>query len=150
MVSFDSLLTHRVPNHAPLLPFRLLHYHSNTFLAPNFVPGYKVNRECVYLLLSSGVEDWNTVAIECQPLAPMWQNLAAFLGLSMSSIDQIQWDHRRNVSACLNEVLKRWITHDYRTEKFGLPSWKTLVRAVAKIHKPLSIRLAENHPGNVM
>ena len=92
-------------------------------------------------------DDWNVVIIECSSLAAKWEQLSGYLGLSIRLIDSIRGNHPNDNSACWNEALKHWILQNYKTEKFGSPSWRTLLRAVAKIDKLLFRELAPNHQG---
>ena len=92
-------------------------------------------------------EDWNVVFEECSPLASKWQLFSTHLGLKMSIIDRIKSDFPSDSLSCLHEALKEWIKMNYNTEKFGKPSWKTLLYAIAKIDKLLFNRLATEHPG---
>ena len=90
-------------------------------------------------------DDWNVVFAECSSLASKWQQLSAFLGLKPSIIDRIKSDFPNDSLGCWSEALKEWIKMNYDTEKFGKPSWKTLLNAIAKIDKLLFNRLATEH-----
>ena len=67
------------------------------------------------------------------------------LGLSCIDIETIEKDNPLNVSTCLSKALEYWVKQNYNTEKFGLPSWRTLLRAVAQVNKGLFRRLASGH-----
>ena len=92
-------------------------------------------------------DDWNVVFEECSPLASKWQQLSAYLGLKLSIVDRIKSDFPNDSLSCLSKALKEWIKMNYDTERFGKPSWKTLLHAIAKIDKLLFNRLANEHPG---
>ena len=92
-------------------------------------------------------DDWNVVIIECSSLAAKWEQLSGYLGLSIRLIDNIKGNHPNNNSACWNDALKHWILQNYKTEKFGSPSWRTLLRAVAEVDKLLFRVLAPKHQG---
>ena len=84
---------------------------------------------------------------ECSPLASEWYQLSTYLGLHMSIIDRIKSDFPNDSRRCLSEALKEWIKMNYDTERYGKPSWKTLLDAIAKIDKLLFNRLATEHQG---
>ena len=90
-------------------------------------------------------DDWNSVVIQCKHLRPMWKELGLYLGLPYSFLHELNDKCRGNSSDCLGEVLKYWIDQCYSIEKFGYPSWKTLILAIASIDKDLSHHLAANH-----
>ena len=39
----------------------------------------------------------------------------------------------------------QWILQEYNTEKYGSPSWRSLVRAISMVDKALSNKLAQAH-----
>ena len=86
---------------------------------------------------------------ECSSLAAKWEQLSGYLGLSIGRIDIIKENFRNNASGCWNEALKQWIQQNYRTAKFGLPSWRTLLEAVVRVDKLLFKNLADKHQGTV-
>ena len=101
----------------------------------------------MFSLFLSVEEDWNVVMRECSSLSAHWENLSGFLGLSISLIDRIKVSSHINVNACWNEALKNWIKQNYKTSRFGLPSWRTLLEAIARVNKLLFKRLADSHKG---
>ena len=94
-------------------------------------------------------DDWNEVIKECSSLAAKWEQLSGYLGLSIGTIDTIKENLTNNVAGCWNEALKQWIKQNYRTVKFGLPSWRALLEAVARVDKLLFKKLADKHKGMV-
>ena len=91
------------------------------------------------------VDDWNIVVIECKSLAAKWEELSIYLGLSFEVTDNIKGSGDNH--HCWSETLKHWIKQNYNTEKFGLPSWRSLLTAVAKVDKLLFKELAAKHQG---
>ena len=83
---------------------------------------------------------------ECCSLSAKWKELSGYLGLRQSDIDAIACDNAK-VSDCWNEALSRWIKHNYNTERFGEPSWRTLLKAIALVDKRRTKRLAAKHQG---
>ena len=92
-------------------------------------------------------DDWNVVITECSSLAAKWKQLSGYLGLPKSIIDSIKEDYHNDNLGCWNEALDRWIKQTYNTEKFGVPSWRTLLKAVAIVDKLLFKDLASKHQG---
>ena len=84
---------------------------------------------------------------ECSSLASKWQQIGAYLGLEFSVIGRIRRDFPNDSLVCWSEALKEWVTQNYNTQKFGEPSWKTLLKAVAKVDKLYFKRLAAEHQG---
>ena len=101
----------------------------------------------LYVYIFTVEDDWNVVFEECSPLASKWQPLSALLGLRLSIVDRIKSDFQGDSLGCLSEALKQWIKMNYNTQKYGKPSWKTLLKAIAKIDKPQFNRLATEHQG---
>jgi hypothetical protein len=92
-------------------------------------------------------DDWNIVIKECSSLAAEWKQLSGYLGLSIGTIDIIK--ENSSAAGCWNEALKQWIKQNYRTAKFGYPSWRTLLEAIARVDKLLFKKLADKHQGMV-
>ena len=95
-------------------------------------------------------DDWNEVIKECSSLAAKWEQLSGYLGLSIGTIDTIKKSFSTDATGCWNEALKQWIQQNYRTVKFGLPSWRTLLEAIARVDKLLFKNLAGKHQGNII
>ena len=95
----------------------------------------------IYILTE---EDWNIVFPECKSLCASWEEISCYLGLPFSDISTIKHD-QHNSSECWSSSLKYWIKQNYNTAKFGLPSWQTLLSAVAKVDKLRFKQLAASH-----
>ena len=91
-------------------------------------------------------EDWNDVIIECSSLSAKWEELSGYIGLSFRAIEAIQGDGK-DTGNCWNKALKEWICQNYDTEKRHKPSWRTLLRAVAKVDKLFFDTLRRKHLG---
>ena len=98
-------------------------------------------------ILSTEKEHWNILIIECKSLSSNWEKVSAYLGLSFELIDTIKRDNPRDSTGCWNEALKEWIKQNYNTKKFGRPSWRSLLRAVAEVDKRQFQKLAAEHQG---
>ena len=70
--------------------------------------------------------------IHCELLnvASQWKALGLALRLDPDTLDTVEADCR-DVSSCLRKALTLWLKKAYNTKKFGPPSWKLLVAAVA-------------------
>ena len=63
-------------------------------------------------------------------MAHNWKGVGEALRLNPALLKTIQADHP-DVRSRLDEVLTEWLNKAYDTYRFGLPSWKLLVAAVA-------------------
>ena len=84
------------------------------------------------------------MVIECRPLADKWRDLSIYLGLPHGVINSIKGSDNYH---CWSEALNQWIRQNYSTEKYGVPSWKSLLKAVAEVDKLQFKKLAEKHQG---
>ena len=90
-------------------------------------------------------DDWNIVIRECSSLSAKWQQLGGYLGLRIGLIDSIKGNYPGDNSACWSEALKHWIRQNYNTAKFGLPSWRALLEAIARENRLLFNNLAAKY-----
>ena len=93
----------------------------------------------------SDEESWNDIIIACSPLAAKWKQLSGFMGLSFKIIRMIKDNNPDDNEGSWNEALMQWILRDYNTEKYGLPSWKSLLQTVSRVNQPLFEKLAREH-----
>ena len=89
--------------------------------------------------------DWNFVVIECQSLAGQWDQVSSYLGLDPSSIAIIRGNYPHDQYGSWGEAVSQWIKQNYATGAYGMPSWRTLLRTVAKVDKLLFKKLAIQH-----
>ena len=52
------------------------------------------------------------------------------LGLPPNELDAIREQFPKNVSEALSQVLRLWLQQRHNVEKYGLPTWQALVKAV--------------------
>ena len=95
--------------------------------------------------ISAEDDHWNILVIECKSLSSDWEKVSAYLGLPFKVIDTIKRDNPRDSAGCWNEALKHWIKQNYNTKLFALPSWRSLLRAVAEVDNLMFERLAAKH-----
>ena len=86
------------------------------------------------------------MSVECGSLAAKWEQLSACLGLAKADIDRIRKNHPWDVAGCWSEALSQWIKQNYSTQRFDLPSWRSLLNAVATVDRHLYKELATKHP----
>ena len=98
---------------------------------------------------STGDDDWNIASVECGSLAAKWEQLSICLGLAKDNIDRIREDHPRDSAGCWSEALSQWIKQNYSTQRFGLPSWRSLILAVSMVDRRLCKELANKHPSGM-
>ena len=83
--------------------------------------------------------------MECKSLSAKWEELSIYLGLPADKIDTIKHDNHDNAKRCWNQALLAWIKQGYDTNKYGKPSWRTLLRAIAEENKRLFKELSQKH-----
>ena len=101
------------------------------------------------LFCHSEEDDWNIIVTECNSLSYKWEELSAFLGLPRSRIKSIK-NHSCDDTGCLNDALGQWIGQKYNTKKYGMPSWQTLLKAIALIDMRVFKKLAREHEGKII
>ena len=85
-------------------------------------------------------------------MARNWRGIGLALRLSPDLLNRIEADYSRaDVDYCLEGILAEWLKRTYDTTRFGLPSWKQLVAAVAHpaggSDRALAEQIAERHNG---
>ena len=84
-------------------------------------------------------------------LAANFHCLGCALGLRVSTLKEIKTNNPSDVRKALGEVINTWLAQQYTTERFGEPSWRRLVSAVASPaggnDHLLAKTIAEDHPG---
>ena len=96
----------------------------------------------------SDEDDWNLAYVEIKRLAASWRDIGIALGISGHVLDEIAGNHHHQAGDCLASVLQKWIGQNYNTDKFGLPSWRTLCRAIQSVSDNKFFKdLARKHGG---
>ena len=84
------------------------------------------------------------------PLVASWHAIGIGLRLKLSILDKI-----RDLSPGerMTEVVLAWLRREYNVERFGEPTWRTLVKVVAHTaagnNPKLALEIAREHPGNL-
>lgn len=96
------------------------------------------------------IDDLFEVNSELLLVAPRWKNMGLALKLKPHVLDMIE-ENRTNVESRLLNVLTEWLNKGYNTTRFGDPSWKLLVEAVAHSaggnNRALAETIAKSHNG---
>lgn len=61
----------------------------------------------------------------------VWKDFGTALGISVTSVKGVSLAHPGDPGLCLFDVVHKWLCKDYNHQRFGLPSWRALVKAVA-------------------
>ena len=83
------------------------------------------------VLLCADIDDLIDVKRELLDVAHNWEGVGMALRLKPALLNRIQANHPTDVIACLTKALTEWLNKSYNVARFGLPSWKLLVAAVA-------------------
>ena len=83
------------------------------------------------MLLRAVIDNFIDVQRELLNVAYKWKGVGGALRLHPDLLNTIQADHPTNVKECLSAVLTEWLKKNYNTSRYGPPSWKLLVAAVA-------------------
>ena len=98
------------------------------------------------------IDDLFEVQCELLDVAHRWKALGKALRLRPNLLNRIEADCP-DVNSRLVKVLTEWLQQAYNTDRFGLPSWKLLVSAVAHPaggnNHALARRIAEKHNGTI-
>ena len=92
--------------------------------------GHLANQHTM-IFITADIDDRFDVVSEVSDLPHMWRSLGEALRLRPPILDRIEVDHQQDSRRCLSEMVTEWLNQSYNTRRFGLPSWKMLVEAVA-------------------
>ena len=101
---------------------------------------------------STAEEDMYDVYEEVITMAESWERLAVGLRLPPVKRSLIATKYSNNTEKCLLAVVEEWLKGACNIQKYGHPSWRTLVQAVADpiggINPALAHSIAAKHLGN--
>ena len=104
---------------------------------------------CVCVCVNALGNDFMDVKLAVYDVMDRWQGVAHAIGLSPSQVRTIQAQHPGNIEGCLDESLYVWLRRAHNEEKFGPPTWKKLVEAVAARaggqNRAVSLEIAKEH-----
>ena len=92
-------------------------------------------------------DDFADIVEAVERLAADWDKLAVYLHLRSDDIKVIRKENPGDTWACLNNTMALWLKENYNTVRFGHPSWRTLIPAVAKMDMALAKEVANEHRG---
>ena len=106
----------------------------------------------VCLTHSTAEEDTYDVYEEVITMAGSWEQMAAGLRLPPPKKSLIATKHSNNPEKCLLAVVEEWLKGVCNVQKYGHPSWRLLVQAVADpiggANPALAHSIAAKHLGN--
>ena len=87
------------------------------------------------------------------PIVCSWKAIGRGLRIDSGRLDMIQKDNSGNSKECLSEMLTCWLKRNYDVERFGEPSWRAVVKAVAcpaaGDNHALALNIAKQHSGKI-
>ena len=75
------------------------------------------------------IDDTKEVFEALAPIAIRWKRIAIALNLSILDMEVIDMESG-TVDEKLLKVFSKWLRREYDTEKYGLPTWTALIKAV--------------------
>ena len=86
------------------------------------------------------------------PIAGSWKTIGRGLRISPGRLEIIQKDNPGNSKECLSEMLTCWLKRSYDVERFGEPTWRSVVNVVARPaagdNCALALNIAKQHSGS--
>ena len=83
-----------------------------------------------------------------------WRRLATGLRIPLKLVALISSNHSNDSEQCLLALLGEWLKESYDVKRYGHPSWRALVRAVASSpgggNPALAGSIADKHPGRII
>jgi hypothetical protein len=100
-----------------------------------------------------GEDDHADVLDELQTVQTQCYRIGTRLRLKPSVIEVIR-ESKLDSAEALKRIIGAWlIKKNYNTKRFGQPTWKAIVEAVAHPggnHRRLAMEIARRHPGKAM
>jgi hypothetical protein len=106
----------------------------------------------VTVLATTGEDDYADILDELQTVQAQCYMIGTRLRLKRSVIEVIRGESKLNFAEALEKIIDTWLMKkDYNTKRFGQPTWKAIVEAVAHSgggnHRGLAMEIAKRHPG---
>jgi hypothetical protein len=100
----------------------------------------------------TGEEDLRDVLDELKDVTALCYQIGTRLGLKACDLDLIR-AHKFTYVEAMERIILYWLWRNYNVDKFGVPTWKALVEAVAHPgggnHKGLADEIAQRHLGSI-
>jgi hypothetical protein len=105
----------------------------------------------ITVLATIGEDDYADILDELQTVQAQCYRIGTRLRLKHSVIEVIR-ESKLNSAEALEKIIDTWlIKKNYNTKRFGQPTWKAIVEAVAHPgggnHRGLAMEIAKRHPG---
>ena len=98
-----------------------------------------------------GESNAHDVKLAVMSVAANYRLFGGALGLAVSTLSRIFKENPGDFREALGQVIDTWLTQQYDTGRYGMPSWRKLVNAVASPaggnNHLLAKKIAEDHPG---
>ena len=101
-----------------------------------------LNHFC-YIIIPTGIVNFNDVYQWCEPVRYQWDTLATYLPVDRPAVNAIRRDGK-DCNDCLQKLLDVWLKR--LSPDQPLPSWCTLCEALARLDRNLSKELSSSHP----
>ena len=86
-------------------------------------------------------------------LAAKYDNIGITLGLPSGELEVIRRGSLGDLKQALGQVINTWLKQSYNHNRFGLPSWRSLVKAIDShaggSNHALAKKIASRHKGTV-
>ena len=96
------------------------------------------------LTAHSDLDDLFDVQKELNSVSAKWRNIGVALRLKPNILEGIATRHIGDPLACLTSTVTEWLKKNYNVERFGEPTWQTLVKAVGDPAGGSNMALAKN------
>lgn len=105
----------------------------------------------IVITASTEDEDFGDVKEAVITTLHRWQYVANALGLRPAETKTISSTYQGNPEKCMDDAILVWLRRAHNEKKFGPPTWKRLVQAIAARaggnNTALAMKIAKDHPG---
>ena len=98
-------------------------------------------------ILSLDTDELHDVLKVLEDCKALWEDIGTALHIKVGKLEEIKAAHPADPNKCLRATMSEWLKKNYKTERFGDPSWRLLVKAVGDFNKGVAERIARDHPG---
>ena len=98
-------------------------------------------------ILSLDTDELYDVLKALEDCKASWEDIGTALHIKVGKLEEIKEAHHSDPKKCLKATMTEWLKKNYKTERFGDPSWRLLVKAVGDFNKSVAERIARDHPG---
>ena len=99
-----------------------------------------------------GQDDRFDILTEMMPVASSWKAIGTGLRIDPGRLETIQDSNSGKPKECLSEMLTCWLNRNYNVERFGEPTWQSVVKVVAHPaagdNCALALNIAKQHSGS--